>query len=136
MGIPATWSGFSTVECCVCLTGFAIEAGLHDARKRDQRSFWCPNGHEQHFTGERPELKRIKELEQERDRLRRERDSATSAREWAEQRTRGANIAAGKARAAKQRLEQRVARGVCPCCHRTFKQLAAHMKSKHPEQIS
>lgn len=23
--------------------------------------------------------------------------------------------------------------GVCPCCKRTFKQLAAHMKTKHPE---
>ena len=31
------------------------------------------------------------------------------------------------------RQRKRVAEGVCPCCHRTFKQLAAHMKNKHPE---
>lgn len=23
--------------------------------------------------------------------------------------------------------------GMCPCCRRTFKQLAEHMKSKHPD---
>lgn len=27
----------------------------------------------------------------------------------------------------------RAKNGTCPCCTRTFKQLAAHMKNKHPE---
>ena len=31
------------------------------------------------------------------------------------------------------KLQNRVKAGVCPCCNRTFKQLAAHMQSKHPE---
>ena len=30
------------------------------------------------------------------------------------------------------RQKKRAAAGVCPCCNRTFKQLARHMKSKHP----
>jgi hypothetical protein len=29
-----------------------------------------------------------------------------------------------------------VAAGVCPCCKRTVKQLAAHMKEKHPEFVN
>lgn len=31
------------------------------------------------------------------------------------------------------RLKNRVAAGVCPCCHRSFKQLSEHMKMKHPD---
>jgi len=31
------------------------------------------------------------------------------------------------------RHKKRAAAGTCPCCQRTFKQLAAHMKAKHPE---
>jgi hypothetical protein len=136
MGIPATWAGFKTIECCRCATGFAVEAGLYEQRRQDHESFWCPNGHEQHFTGKTVDQRRIEQLEHqvasEQARAKRERHS----REWAESRAKGANIQAGKAKAAKRRLEARIARGVCPCCHRTFKQLAAHMKTKHPEQLS
>lgn len=35
-------------------------------------------------------------------------------------------------KAAKTRLKNRAKAGVCPCCNRTFKQLAAHMKTQHP----
>ncbi len=31
------------------------------------------------------------------------------------------------------KLKNRAAAGVCPCCNRTFKQLATHMQMKHPE---
>ena len=30
------------------------------------------------------------------------------------------------------RQKKRAAAGVCPCCNRTFKQLARHMERKHP----
>lgn len=30
-------------------------------------------------------------------------------------------------------IKHRVAAGTCPCCKRTFKQLAAHMNRKHPD---
>ncbi len=30
------------------------------------------------------------------------------------------------------RTRKRVGSGVCPCCSRTFQQLARHMKAKHP----
>lgn len=32
-----------------------------------------------------------------------------------------------------RKLKLRVGRGVCPCCNRTFADLARHMQSKHPE---
>lgn len=31
------------------------------------------------------------------------------------------------------RLKNRIAAGVCPCCQRTFQNLARHMKCKHPK---
>lgn len=30
------------------------------------------------------------------------------------------------------RLKRRIRAGVCPCCNRTFQNLAAHIKTKHP----
>jgi chemotaxis response regulator CheB len=38
-------------------------------------------------------------------------------------------------RAQLTKTKKRVANGVCPCCNRTFKQLARHMKAKHPEFV-
>lgn len=39
-------------------------------------------------------------------------------------------------KAASTRAKKRSAAGVCPCCHRTVKQMAQHIKSKHPEYIA
>ena len=123
---------YTEITCCSCSVVFGLPDTLYQQRKTDHHSFWCPNGHQQYFTGETTEQKRIKQLEadlrQQQDLTRR----AQLAREWAESRTRSANIAAGKAKAEKNRLVARVHAGVCPHCRRTFTQLARHMKSKHP----
>jgi hypothetical protein len=31
------------------------------------------------------------------------------------------------------RIKKRVAAGVCPCCNRSFKDLARHMAGQHPD---
>ena len=36
-------------------------------------------------------------------------------------------------KAAKTRLKNRIARGICPCCKRHFTNLQRHMDCKHPE---
>jgi len=136
MGIPATWDGFRTVTCCRCGTGFAMEADLHARRKQDHRDFYCPNGHKQYFTGPSSEQKKIADLERQLQQATENARRAQQSREWAESRAKGANIQAGKAKAALKRLEHRIDCGVCPHCSRTFKQLAAHMKSKHPERTA
>jgi hypothetical protein len=133
MGIPQTWAGFKAIECCRCGTGFAMESALYDLRQSDHKIFWCPNGHEQYLTGETPSEKRIAELERQVAQEKAKAESAQRSREWAEQRAKGANISAGKAKAAAKRLERRVNCGVCPHCRRSFKQLRAHMQAKHPE---
>jgi hypothetical protein len=36
-------------------------------------------------------------------------------------------------KAAKTRIKNRIAKGVCPCCNRTFQDLQRHMTTKHPD---
>lgn len=129
MGQPDPYTGLTSIRCCACGVVFGMSNALRDQRVLDRDWFWCPNGHQQHFTGP----SEADRLRGEVDRLKRELDSANSGRRWAQSQAHGAAISAGKAKAAKRRLEQRVAAGVCPCCNRTFEQLARHMKTKHPE---
>jgi hypothetical protein len=100
------------------------------ARRDAGQWFHCPNGHIQHYT------------ETDIDRLTRERDSARRRAQMAEEASRrnreAAQTAKRQAAAYKGQLtraRKRAGAGVCPVteCHRTVKQLADHMKTKHPD---
>jgi hypothetical protein len=52
------------ISCASCGVEFCLPDGLHAARRKDGRSFWCPNGHSLSFSPTRDE-KRIAELEQQ-----------------------------------------------------------------------
>jgi hypothetical protein len=41
-----------------------------------------------------------------------------------------------KAERKTKRIEKRIHAGVCPCCNRTFQNLARHMNTKHPDEAS
>lgn len=114
--------------CCACGTPFMMSDNLHDARREDHRTFHCPNGHPQHFPG-KTEADRLRaELEAERKKTERERQR----REWAEQREQAEKRSHAATKGAVTKIRKRVANGVCPCCNRTFKNLARHMQTKHP----
>jgi hypothetical protein len=51
------------VTCYRCGCQVEMPQGLHAQRMEDHKSFWCPNGHEQRFTGEDERDKKIRELE-------------------------------------------------------------------------
>lgn len=126
-----TFAGYSDLEvrvCGECGVLFAMPEVMVAARRRDGEDFYCPNGHCRVFR------------ETDADRLQRElaasRDRA--ARLSAEREQLRASLSAQrgqttKARNERDRMRARAAVGVCPCCGRTFKQLARHMKAKHPE---
>lgn len=119
-------------DCWQCGTVFAMPRSMMETRRKDGAAMYCPLGHAGYFsTSESVDQRRIKELEREVAAAKQQAESATRSREWAESRAKGANIAAGKAKAAHRRVVERVHAGVCPHCNRTFKQLAAHMKTKH-----
>lgn len=123
---------FTTETCCNkdCGMPFAMPTDFYRARSSSPGSaFFCPRGHGQHYTGETEEAKLRRQLESERNNSAfwRERKDETERRLAAQraQTTRAKNEA--------KRIKGRIAAGVCPCCNRTFKQLTAHMKAKHPD---
>jgi hypothetical protein len=100
------------------------------ARHSAEISFWCPYGHRQHFApGDTEEQK----LRRERDRLKQqiaEKDDAIS-RERDLRATAERRVSAQ--RGVVTRLRNRAAKGVCPCCNRSFENLRRHMTTKHPD---
>jgi hypothetical protein len=92
-----------------------------DARRKDKRAYYCPNGHCLSYAeGEADKLR--KQLEAERARIemfRRENQE--------KERT----ITSLKGQITKTR--NRISKGICPCCNRSFVQLGRHMKTKHPD---
>lgn len=97
----------NVVTCCQCGTPFGIESRMHQFLKEYKGEFYCPNGHKQWYgVGE------VEELKKELTRAVHERSQA---------------------KAALTRLSNRIAFGVCPCCHRHFTNLQRHMASQHPD---
>ena len=114
-----------TKVCPVCGVPYAVPEELDVwNRKAPSRYFYCPNGHELHYAGK----SEARQLEEARDALAVER----SLHDQTRARLSAQKGKATRARRERDRLRDRAAAGVCPCCHRTFKQLALHMKSKHP----
>lgn len=124
----------TVMQCPTCGIDYAVPESWRQERAKDHRGWHCPNMCPLHYPrGKSADAKRVEELEQQLGDANDRAASERRRREFAESAAKGANISAGMAKAAHKRLRQRVTAGVCPCCQRTFKQLAAHMKAKHPE---
>lgn len=125
----AGYTQLVTEVCCTCGVSFAMPEMLRAKALADHdRWFYCPNGHSQHFTGKTEEEKLRERLEREQaraGRLASERDQLEAAR-------RAQAARATRFKNDRDRERRRAAHGVCPCCGRTFKQLARHMASQHP----
>lgn len=107
---------------CWCGIAHAVPESLYRiAQKNHKHTIYCPLGHEW-VIGGKTEAEKLKEqLDDER---------ARSARITADLDQVEASLRATKG--VVTRLKNRAIAGVCPCCSRTFKQLASHMANKHP----
>lgn len=117
------------VVCCNCHVVFGVESEMHAALRKSHDWFYCPNGHQQHYTGESEEARLQRALETAKRReewLERERDSARRAEQHAARRL-------SAAQGVVTRTKNRIKNGMCPCCNRHFENLHRHMKSLHPE---
>ncbi len=114
-------------QCCKCGVSFGMTQRFHDKRRQDGGEFYCPGGHGQ-FYSETTEQRLRKELAF----AERARDRAVGESEY--QRRCTEEMARSRAAVAGHltRTKRRIARGVCPCCNRQFKDLARHMSNKHP----
>jgi hypothetical protein len=102
---------------------FAMTQDLVDVRLRDGKDFYCPNGHQQHYSDSSQ-----KQIENLQKRLEWAQNDAKTARDQREATERHARAVRGHA----TRLRKRIAAGKCPCCAKAFDDLAAHIAEKHP----
>lgn len=115
-----------TLTCCNkdCGMSFQVPGWWDKGRRETHAIFYCPNGHQQSY-----------QVESETEKMRRERNTAQQQLARAEQEASDANKRADLAQKQKRKLEKRMAAGTCPCCQRTFSNMAEHMKHQHPEFV-
>jgi hypothetical protein len=117
------------LECAGCHMVFAITAGFMASRRDDHKSFYCPSGCSNHYSGKSEAEKlrdRVAALEQQK-----QWESERAARNHqayidAERRVRAQ-------RGLVTRIKNRVHNGVCPDCKRSFANLRRHMATKHSQ---
>jgi hypothetical protein len=115
------YSGTLTVVQCWCGIRHAIPVELDRQARDNGKTVYCPLGHSWVYKETRAdELER--ELRQAQQRQRATRDLLD-----AEQRSHSAT------RGHLTRTRKRAAAGVCPCCQRTFQNVARHVATKHPD---
>jgi hypothetical protein len=111
-------------QCRNCGINYLVPTAKIKGCKEDAGNwFYCPNGHKWHFS------------ESEADKLRRERDQLKQAQARILDEKWEAEETARKATDALKRHKKRAAAGSCPCCKRTFGDMARHMKTKHPDFV-
>jgi hypothetical protein len=116
-----TFTAQLTVTTCWCGVHVGIPANLDRQARETGKEIYCPLGHT--FVYKETEVERLRrEAQTLRECAAAERDLRADT----ERRLRAQ-------KAATTRAKRRHAAGVCPCCNRTFQQLARHMKTKHPD---
>ena len=116
------------VHTCWCGIRHAIPSSLSRQATHNGRAVHCPLGHEW--------VKKETEAERLKKKLQRERaDHDQSWAAWRDEKQSLKNQIRSQ-KAAKTRIKNRVAAGVCPCCNRTFQNLHRHMQSQHPDFAS
>ena len=117
-----------TTTDCWCGLPFAMPARLYKQCRDTGTTFYCPLGHKIVFkTTEADKLRRERnllkqQLAEKDDAIREKRQECNVA--W-----RTATAYKGHV----TRIKNRIGKGVCPCCNRSFQNLARHMNSKHPD---
>lgn len=117
------------IECAFCSIDFGIGADFMRRRLEDHVVFYCPNGHENYY----PQESKAERLERERDAARSLAQRESRRRAEADDRARTSDYRARAAKGQLTKTRKRVAAGVCPCCQRSFSNLAQHMAGQHPD---
>lgn len=114
--------------CASCGILFGAPDHWEQARREDKREFFCPNGHRQLFAKSEAD-----KLRQERDLLKQQIAQKDDEIKWQREKRQAEERRVSAARGQITKLKKRAKAGVCPCCNRTFTNMALHMKTKHPD---
>ena len=124
MGMPASINmhvQLDWTECYSCGVVIVIPSEMMTMLQRIHKSFYCINGHRQNFVDK-----------SDYEILQGELKAVEAGKIMAERRANNYKNQVRAEKAAKTRIKNRVAAGMCPCCNRTFENLARHMNTKHP----
>lgn len=123
--------GRSCGPCYHCKSDMWLPYPLYEAAKRsDKITFYCAYGHPQVFAQGESDLEKMR---RERDRLLQRTVQLDEARVEAERRLATAQNMLNRQGKEMVKARKRAKAGTCPCCHRTFRQMALHMAKQHPE---
>jgi len=115
------------MTCPVCGVRYGVDRVYQEKKYQEGGRWKCPNGDPLIYReNEADRLRKL--LEQAEQTIQIERAN----KETANRRAVSAEMSRRVTKGHLTRLRQRVAHGVCPCCGRTFQQLARHMANKHP----
>lgn len=125
-----TIDDYTFSNCITCGVRYGIPRVLYSHQQDKGGYHHCPNGHSQGWSKEESKMAR---LERERDIARQQ-----VARAEDEAREARAQAACDVAKAQKETklLKKRASAGTCPCCKRTFSNMATHMKREHPQFVA
>lgn len=131
MGTLTYSTVYSLTSCCVCGIKFAVPKDWERERLNDHKSWFCPNGHSQYYSGKSDAEKAQERADRLADELARANTRALREREAKEAAERSAVAYKGHA----TRARKKAAAGVCPVegCGKTYVHLARHVATKHPD---
>ncbi|SIE38084.1 Uncharacterised protein [Mycobacteroides abscessus subsp. abscessus] len=105
-----------------CGVPFALNDEFIRQRREDHRTWYCPNGHSRYYPQmNETELAKARAARLERQLANREED------------LRAAKAAHAVTKGKLTKTRNRIAKGVCPCCNRSFVNLGKHMAGQHPD---
>ena len=126
-----TFTGILVIEhCCNCGIAFGLERSFRDKMLElgPAGEFHCPRGHVQHFR-----YAKGNNLEDQLKREQQRNKSLGAIIDRQRETIKGRDHIIRGQKAAKTKLKNRIANGVCPCCNRSFHNLQQHMSKQHPD---
>ena len=122
-----TYTGSLVITTCWCGISLAIPEDLYDFARRRGHAVYCPLGHTFVYTDTiKDKLKAAEERANRAEQARRATRALLEHEERSHAATRGHLTR-------KRKQLSRVKAGVCPCCNRTFQNLARHLAGQHPD---
>jgi DNA repair exonuclease SbcCD ATPase subunit len=121
--------------CCQCKTNIVLPKELYEVAKTGapKVTFYCPYGHAQVFAKGETEADKLR---RERDRLAQQVAQRDDEIKWQKDQREHSERQLSAARGQITKIKKRSSAGTCPCCSRTFANMAEHMKHQHPEFVA
>jgi hypothetical protein len=117
-------------QCSECSIIYAIPEWLHSrARKNPEVSWYCPNGHSQHYPGDTPERRAQRAIERA--------ESAEAMVTHYSDQLEAERRSKAAVKGHLTRARRRGGAGLCPVegCRRHFPNLSRHLDDQHPGYV-